>query len=106
MWLIPSCAPSLRVLHCVEPSGGLRFRVHSRMRASNAGVSVLASWPAWRLNSPARRSARNRLLQRSMNASLQSSLSRIAAHVWPAASSKISRARRASSARPLRLAAR
>jgi hypothetical protein len=36
----------------------------------------------------------------------QSSLSRIAAHVWPASNSNISRARRVSSACPLRLAAR
>jgi len=28
--------------------------VHSRIRASNFGVSVLASWPAWRENSPAK----------------------------------------------------
>src|SRR5204863_5095683 len=76
------------------------------MRASSAGVSVLASCPACLLNSPASRSSRNRLLQRSINASLQSSLSRIAAQVWSASSSNISRARRASSARPLRLAAR
>src|SRR5262249_39166839 len=58
------------------------------------------------LNSPASRSSRNRLLQRLINASLQSSLSRIAAQVWFASSNNISRARRASSARPLRLAAR
>src|SRR5437660_142918 len=76
------------------------------MRSSSAGVSVLASCPACLLNSPASRSSRNRLLQRSINASLQSSLSRIAAQVWSASSSNISRARRASSARPLRLAAR
>src|SRR6516164_6834485 len=76
------------------------------MRASRAGVSVVASWPACRLNSPASRSSRNRLLQRMINASLQSSLSRIAAQVWFAASNNINRARRASSARPLRLAAR
>ena len=106
MWLTLSCVPNRRVLHCVDPSGGVRLSVHSRIRASNAGVSVLASWPACRLNSPAKRSSLNRLLQRSMKASLQSSLSRIAAHVWPASSSSISRARRASSARPLRLAAR
>jgi hypothetical protein len=31
------------VLHCVEPSNGLRFTVHSRIRASSAGVSVLGS---------------------------------------------------------------
>src|SRR5436190_3853893 len=76
------------------------------MRASSAGVSVLASCPACLLNSPASRSSRNRLLQRSINTSLQSSLSRIAAQVWSASSSNISRARRASSARPLRLATR
>src|SRR5215472_2513546 len=76
------------------------------MRASRAGVSVVAPWPACLLNSPASRSSRNRLLQRLINASLQSSLSRIAAQVWFASSNNISRARRASSARPLRLAAR
>src|SRR5229473_3801332 len=96
----PARAPRSR------PSGGLRLSVHSRMRASSAGVSVLASCPACLLNSPASRSSRNRLLQRSINASLQSSLSRIPAQVWPASSSNISRALRASSARPLRLAAR
>src|SRR3974377_1401725 len=52
------------------------------MRASRAGVSVVASWPACLLNSPASRCSRNRLLQRLINASLQSSLSRIAAPVW------------------------
>jgi hypothetical protein len=66
---------------------------------------VLASCPACRLNNPASRSSRNRLRQRSTNASLQSSLSRIAAYVWPGSSSNSIRARRASSARPLRLAA-
>ena len=76
------------------------------MRASKAGVSVVASWPACLLKSPASRSSRNCLLQRLINASLQSSFSRIAAQVWSASSSNISRARRASSARPLRLAAR
>src|SRR6516162_2912447 len=76
------------------------------MRASSAGVSVLASCPACLLNNPASRSSRNRLHQRSINASLQSSLSRIAAQVWPASNSSISRALRASSARPLRLATR
>jgi len=79
--------------------------IHSKMRASSAGVSVVASCPACLLNSPASRSSRKRLLQRSINASLQSSLSRTAAQVWPASSSNIIR-RRASSARPLRLAAR
>jgi len=63
------------------------------MRASRAGVSVVASWPACLLNSPASRSSRNRLLQRLINASLQSSLSRIAAQVWFAFSNNISRAR-------------
>ena len=80
--------------------------VHCKIRASRAGVSVVASCPACLLNNPASRSSRKRLLQRLINASLQSSLSRIAAQVWPASSSNISRARRASSARPLRLAAR
>ena len=69
-------------------------------------VRVLASWPAWRENSPANRSAAKRLLHRSINASLQSSLSRISAQVWPASSSSTKRARRASSARPARLATR
>ena len=90
----------------VAPSGGVRLSVHSRMRASSAGVSVLAPCPACLLNNPASRSSRNRLLQRSINASLQSSLSRIAAHVWPPSSNNINRPRRASSARPLRLVAR
>src|SRR6516162_7853717 len=103
---IDSAEPSLRVLQCVDPSAGLRFTVQSRIRASNRGVSLRAPCPAWRLNSPASRSRPNRLLQRAINASLQLSLSRICAQLWPAANSKISRARRPSSARPLRLAAR
>lgn len=32
MWLMPSCAASLRVLQCVEPSAGLRLTLHSKMR--------------------------------------------------------------------------
>src|SRR5262249_55620185 len=96
----------LRVLQCVDPSAGFRFSVQSRIRASKAGVSLLAPRPAWRLNSPASRSRPNRLLQRAINASLQSSLSRICTQLRPASSSKISRARRPSSARPLRLVAR
>ena len=56
--------------------------------------------PSCRLNNPASRSATKRLLQRSIKLSVQSSLSRIAAHVRPASSNRISRARRASSARP------
>src|SRR5215831_9865586 len=103
---IDSAELSLRVLQCVDPSAGLRFTVQSRIRASNRGVSLRAPCPAWRLNSPASRSRPNRLLQRAINASLQLSLSRICAQLWPAANSKISRARRPSSARPLRLAAR
>src|SRR5262245_14367369 len=106
MWETDSAKPSLRVLQCVDPSAGLRFSVQSRIRASNLGVSVRGPCPAWRLNSPASRSCPNRLLQRSINASLQSSLSRICAQLWPASSSNISRARRPSSARPLRLVAR
>ena len=52
MWLTPKWAASLRVLQWVEPSQGLRFTLHSRMRASSAGVSVVGNCPAWRLNSP------------------------------------------------------
>jgi hypothetical protein len=100
---IVSAKPSLRVLQCVDPSVGFRRTAQSRIRASKAGVSRLGPCPAWRLNSPANRSRPNRLLQRSINPSLQSSLSRICAQVWPASSSSISRARRPSSARPLRL---
>ena len=74
---IDNAEPSLRVLQCVDPSAGLRFTVQSRIRASKAGVSLLGPRPAWRLKSPASRSRLNRLLQRSINASLQSSLSRI-----------------------------
>src|SRR5262252_6265197 len=106
MWEIDSAEPSLRVLQCVDPSAGLRFSVQSRIRASNLGVSLRGPCPAWRLNSPASRSGPNRLLQRAINPSLQPSLSRICAQVCRASSSKISRARRPSSARPLRLAAR
>jgi len=103
---IVSAKPRLRVLQCVDPSAGLLFSVQSRIRASKSGVSLLGRRPAWRLKSPASRSCPNRLLQRSINASLQSSLSRICAQLWPASSSNISRARRPSSARPLRLVAR
>jgi hypothetical protein len=44
---IVSAKPSLRVLQCVDPSAGLRFSVHSRIRASKAGVSLLGRRPAW-----------------------------------------------------------
>jgi hypothetical protein len=37
---IDNAEPSLRVLQCVDPSAGLRFRVQSRIRASNLGVSL------------------------------------------------------------------
>jgi hypothetical protein len=94
MWEIDSAEPSLRVLQCVDPSAGLRFSVQSRIRASNLGVSLRGPCPASRLNSPASRSCPNRLLQREINALLQPSRSRICAQVWPAVSSKISRARR------------
>ena len=52
-----------------------------------------------------RRSA-NRLLQFATNPRLQGRCSEISSHVWPSANSKISRARRASSARSVRLWAR
>src|SRR5499433_3977980 len=103
---IDNAEPNLRVLQCVDPSAGFRFSVQSRIRASKVGVSLLGPRPAWRLKSPASRSCPTRLPQRSINASLQSSLSRICAQLWPASSSNISRARRPSSARPLRLVAR
>ena len=70
-----------RVLQCVDPSLGLRLILHSRMRASTMGVSVVAACPARRLNNPAKRSRANRLLQRSIKLSGQSSFSRIAAQV-------------------------
>ena len=38
-----NCSASLRVLRWVEPSGGSRFTVHSRIRASSVGVGVLGS---------------------------------------------------------------
>jgi hypothetical protein len=81
MWLTPKWAASLRVLQWVEPSRGLRFTLHSRMRASSAGVSVVGNCPPWRLNGAARCSAANRLPQRSMKLSVQSSFSRIEAQV-------------------------
>ena len=55
--------------------------MRSQMCASSAGVSMVGNCPAWRLNNPARRSAPNRLFHRSMKLSLQSSFSRIQAHV-------------------------
>src|SRR6267142_316903 len=48
----------------------------------------------------------NRLLQLATKPRLQSMRSDTSSHVWPSASSKISRARRASSARSVRLLAR
>src|SRR6266853_4687275 len=48
----------------------------------------------------------NRLLQLATKPRLQSMRSDTSSHVWPSASSKISRARRASSARFVRLLAR
>ena len=48
----------------------------------------------------------NRLLQLATKPRLQSMRSDTSSQVWPSASNKISRARRASSARPVRLVAR
>ena len=69
------------MLQWVEPSVGKRFTLHSRMRASSAGVSSVGNCPAWRLKSPARRSATKRLLQRAIKLSVQSSFARIEAQV-------------------------
>ena len=52
------------------------------------------------------RCSANRLLQLATKPRLHSIRSEASSHVWPSASSKISRARRASSARSVRLLAR
>jgi hypothetical protein len=83
--------------HCQAFAGGSLFT------CVETPVSIAASQNEYRLQkNSASRSSQNRLLERSINASFQSSLSRMAAQVWSASSSKISRARRALSARPLR----
>src|SRR2546429_4279981 len=105
MWLTPKCSASRRVLQCVVPSLGPR-RVASRTRASSCGVSTVASWPKCRLYSPASRCSSKRRVQLATKPRLQGTPSHASSHVWPSASSKIKRARRASSARPVRLAAR
>jgi hypothetical protein len=69
-----------------ERGGGREFR---RIIDAVRAVAAERRWShdeakaAWRLNRPAKRSARKRLLQRSMKLSVQSSFSRIAAHVVP-----------------------
>src|SRR5437762_157125 len=105
MWLTPKCSASRRVLQCVVPSLGPR-RVASRTRASSCGVSTVASWPRCRLYSPASRCSSKRRVQLATKPRLQGTRSHASSHVWPSANSKIKRARRASSARPVRLAAR
>ena len=99
------CAPSLRVLQWVAAPGGA-CRVASRIRASSSGVSTVATCPKCRLYSPAMRCSVNRRLQLATKPRLQSMRSDTSSQVWPSASSKISRARRESSARPVRLVAR
>ncbi len=105
MWLTFRCAPSLRVLQWVAAPGGA-CRVASRIRASSSGVSTVATCPKCRLYSPAMRCSVNRRLQLATKPRLQSMRSDTSSQVWPSASSKISRARRESSARPVRLVAR
>ncbi len=82
------------------------WRVASRIRASSSGVSTVATCPKCRLYSPAMRCSVNRLLQLATKPRLQSMRSDTSSHVWPSASNKINRARRASSARSVRLVAR
>jgi hypothetical protein len=46
MWETFNCAPSFRVLQCVDPSLGLHFTLDSKMRASKTGVSFVGTCPA------------------------------------------------------------
>src|SRR5205823_5917868 len=80
MWLTSRWAASLRVVQWVEPLGA--WRVLSRIRASSSGVSTVATWPMWRLYSPAIRCCANRRLQLATKPRLHSIRSEASSHVW------------------------
>ena len=101
----PSFAAKRRVLQWVLPSEGLR-RVAWRIRASSRGVNRRGLGPRWRLYMPANLSLRNRFLQRATKPREHDNRSHTSSQLSPSANSKITRARRASSARIVRDRAR
>ena len=101
----PRCLPSRRVLQWVVPAPGA-WRVASRMRASRRAVSFEAGCPRWRLYSTSQSFCREAPRPARNVTVAAPSWARISAHPVPAVARRIQQARRASSARPLRLATR
>src|SRR5262245_52007799 len=77
----------------------------ARIRASSPAVSRVGAWPRWRLYRPASPAAAKRWRQVPTKPRLHARCSQMTSQVRPSASSRITRARRAASARPVRLVA-
>ena len=104
IWSMPSADPSLRLLQWVEPSAGLRCKVQSMIRASSFSIPSLGARPRCRLQSPGKRCSLKRSRHIRTVLILQPSCRLIAQRLRePEAKLRIILARRASSARTLRL---
>jgi len=98
IWLIPKCCASLRVVQCVLPSDGA-FLVADKIFDSSFESRTLTVRPLYNGTKPPNRPVSKRFFQRLIVGAVTSTIFWISKYFVPFESSRITRARRTSSAR-------